>query len=291
MESSSRSVASSMMKVLTRSLHYKPLLPSKYPQVNVKDLELHPKKNKDRKQREPIIAQSSTETLFPSAELAKMYIEAGKPVPRRFRDRMTPERAREQFQEFQEKLESEEPHFTIGGNKVYFPQGRICLLRPNAKHTPYQAKFLVPKSMNRMDLRDYLWHIYGLRALNVTVQLQPAKWKRGPMDNGRYRGPQLKKMTVDMAEPFVWPDVDQASVERAESRRLSAMEIVDHNTAVGSDVKKPLTAHDGLYVEKVVPQKLIPHQVSRTARKEIREYKKLLGTKDNRQLLAQFLGL
>lgn len=61
-------------------------------------------------------------------------------------------------------IEQGKEHFKVGGNKVYFPKARIILLRPNAKHTPYQAKFIVPKSFNKLDLRDYLYHIYGLKS-------------------------------------------------------------------------------------------------------------------------------
>ena len=70
-----------------------------------------------------------------------------------------------------ESVAKGEPHFRVGNKQLFFPKARIILLRPNAKHTPYQAKFIVPKSFNKLDLRDYLFHLYGLRAMNVTTQL------------------------------------------------------------------------------------------------------------------------
>lgn len=290
MEFNSRTVVGSVFKNFTRSLRHKPLRPERYPKVNIEDVDLNPPKYGFRRQREPIIAQAPTKTLFPNVELAKQYIEAGKRIPNRFMSQMDSEKALEQFETFQQQLELEEPHFKIGGNKIYFPQGRICLLRPNAKHTPYQAKFLVPKSMNKMDLRDYLWNIYGLRALNVTVQLLPAKWARGAFDNARYRIPQLKKMTVDMVEPFIWPEVPKEKIEQVRAQRAGSEKIVQHNVASGSDLKKPLDVYDGMYAEKVVPQRFIPGQVKRQGSKVIKSFGKLASTKDDRQQLEKFLG-
>lgn len=103
-------------------------------------------------------------------------------------------------------IEQGKEHFKVGGNKVYFPKARIILLRPNAKHTPYQAKFIVPKSFNKLDLRDYLYHIYGLRAMNITTQLLHGKFNRMNLQTTRFREPQIKKMTIEMEEPFIWPE-------------------------------------------------------------------------------------
>lgn len=105
----------------------------------------------------------------------------------------------------QDGIASSREHFRVGSKSLYFPTARVVLLRPNAKHTPYQAKFIVPKSFNKLDLRDYLFHVYGLRALNVTTQLQHARYERDTPFAGRFRGPQIKKMTIDMESPFVWP--------------------------------------------------------------------------------------
>ncbi|EMG46608.1 MRP20 54S ribosomal protein L41 [Candida maltosa Xu316] len=291
MDIQSRSFVNTVFKTFTRSLRHKPLSPRRYPKVNVNDVDLNPTRYGFRKIRPPIIAQSPTETLFPSFELAKKYIEAGKRVPNRFTDKRTPEQAREEFESFQEKLALDEPHFTIGGKQIYFPYGRVCLLRSNAKHTPYQAKFLVPKAMNKMDLRDYLWHIYGLRALNITVQLQPGTWKRGPNDLGRYRAPQLKKMTVDMAEPFIWPEVPQATVDRIQNMHQTSRKVMEKNMAQGSNKNKPLEACDGIYKEKEVPSVFISQQFKREQRRSIDKYNKVVGAKKNRAALESFLGL
>ncbi|CAD1810254.1 Ribosomal protein L23 family protein [Candida parapsilosis] len=272
----------SYLRTFTRSVHHK-LPPAKYPKIKADTVELNPPKYGFRKVRPPILAQSPTTTLFPNSELAKLYVEHGKPIPNRFVSQTDSERARAQFEKFQQDLAMDEPHFTQGENKVYLPGGRICLLRPNAKHTPYQAKFLVPKSMNKMDLRDYLWNIYGLRALNITVQLQPAKWTRNISDLARHRVPQLKKMTIDMAEPFIWPEVPQKKIDDLKLQQQNSEEIVKHNMASGADKNKPLEAYDGLFEE--------PSKVERFIPKSAKRGKKFDELHQARSQVSNYLGL
>ncbi|CAI5757534.1 unnamed protein product [Candida verbasci] len=276
---------------LIRLLHYKQKV-NKYPVVNLSDVELTKPRFGFRRIRQPIIAQSKiTNTLFPNFELAKKYIEQGKRIPNRFMNQTTPEIAKENFEKFQESIALGEPHFKLGNNKVYFPQGRICLLRNNAKHTPYQAKFLVPKAMNKMDLRDYLWNIYGLRALNITVQLQPGTWKRGPWDLGRYRSPQLKKMTVDMADPFIWPEVPKSLVDSLEDQMKNGEKFVELNTAKGSDKDKPLENNDGMYKQDKLPNTYIPKNKKKMGKKMVKIFNNEMNKKSQMEQLNKYLNL
>lgn len=146
--------------------------------------------------------------------------------------------------------DAEVAHFRVGGDQRYFPKARVILLRPNAKHTPYQAKFIVPKSFNKMDLRDYLYHIYGLRALNVTTQLLPGRFVRAGT-TPRHRVSQLKKMTIDMEQPFIWPSANVSKDNDALSYIDYENEIGKYrnemSSRVGSDHFKPIKMFDGVY--------------------------------------------
>ncbi|CAK9438755.1 mitochondrial 54S ribosomal protein uL23m [Lodderomyces beijingensis] len=284
------SMISSISKVFARARHFRPRARD-YPKVNVKEVELNPRRYGFRKIRPPILAQSKTKTLFPNSELAKLYVEHGKRIPNRFMSQMDSGRARAYFEEFQQRIMMDEPHFTVGKKQIFLPQGRVCLLRNNAKHTPYQAKFLVPKSMNKMDLRDYLWHIYGLRALNVTVQLQPATWARGPNDHGRYRQPQLKKMTIDMAEPFVWPEVSKEQLDKFENQAHNSIEQMEDAYAVGSDKNKPNEIYDGMFKEDAVVKRFIPTQFKRTNTKATKQLQQSFNVQETRNRLARHLNL
>ncbi|CCF58500.1 hypothetical protein KAFR_0E03490 [Kazachstania africana CBS 2517] len=140
-------------------------------------------------------------------------------------------------------------HFRRGGVKLFFPKARVILLRPNAKHSPYQAKFIVPKSFNKLDLKDYLFHLYGLRALNVTTQLLHAKYHRLTPNSGRFRGPQIKKMTIDMEQPFIWPEEPkEGELDTWNGKFVEELEKFREETqiSVGSDVNKPMKAFDGV---------------------------------------------
>lgn len=179
-----------------------------------------------------------------------------------------------------EAIETDEPSFKVGAKSIYFPSARVCLLRPNAKHTPYQAKFIVPKSFNKLDLRDYLWHIYGLRVLNITSTLGPATFDRAlPAPyRTRFRSPQVKKMTVDLIDPFVWPSktpefkAEEELVEQVKDYRE------DKQSAVGSDVAKPSKAFGGILEPKPRAMNFIPkvlrRQMRNTKRRDIAERKK-----------------
>ena len=83
------------------------------------------------------------------------------------------------------------------------PDFTISLLH-SAHLPPTMARFLVPLNFNKYDLRDYLFHAYGVRALKIRsyVDQQPVTRNNA----GRIIRPQsLKRMTVDMDKPFVWP--------------------------------------------------------------------------------------
>lgn len=270
-----------------RTLHYK-ANSKRYPQVNIKDVSLEKKRFGFRKDREPLLSQSVTDTLFPSEVIREKYRAAGKPVPIKYRSR-SDEIARRNFDKYQDEVATGEAHFKVGNKEVYFPGARICLLRPNAKHTPYQAKFLVPMSFNKMDLRDYLWHVYGLRALNVTVQLLHGKFTRGPDDYARYRQPQFKKMTVDMAEPFVWPEVPASVVEEAQADFDNEYATVEARQGLGSDRNKPLTSFDGMYKQPELPDAFVSERLRKEGERRVQEVKAKQDIKNDRELAAKFL--
>lgn len=74
---------------------------------------------------------------------------------------------------------------------------------------------MVPLSLNKFDLRDYLLHLYGVRTLAVRSfikQLPITRVRKGSVRDvpGRrrlYRPRSLKRMTVELDRPFVWPAV------------------------------------------------------------------------------------
>lgn len=93
----------------------------------------------------------------------------------------------------------------FGKNPIYLPKFTITLLR-TPKLSPYHAKFQVPLYFSKLDLRDYLYNAYNVRALSIrsVVQQQPV---RDHVDAMRqfFRPESKKFMTIEMDKPFVWP--------------------------------------------------------------------------------------
>lgn len=90
------------------------------------------------------------------------------------------------------------------------PEFTIALIRTPFL-PPRYASFYVPLSFNKLDMRDYLQRLYGVDIIGVRSYIEQQKITRerpmGKYGYGRIRRPESKKrMTVEMAQPFVWPE-------------------------------------------------------------------------------------
>jgi ribosomal protein L23 len=114
-------------------------------------------------------------------------------------------------------------HFTRGQKEIFlylfltsspvpYPQlTRYC--RPSFTLTlirspflpPTYAKFLVPLNLNKLDIRDYLFHSYNVRVLRVRSFIEQQKVQTNNKGQ-KFRPKAVKKMCVEMDKPFVWPE-------------------------------------------------------------------------------------
>ena len=88
------------------------------------------------------------------------------------------------------------------------PNHVITFLRPKPNQPANHATFAVPLRFNKLDLRDYLFHVYNVRVTGVRSFINQVpkvdmtgrvpKWSRGT--------PQ-KMMIAVLVQPFKWPDV------------------------------------------------------------------------------------
>lgn len=92
---------------------------------------------------------------------------------------------------------------------LYSPNAHITLLR--SSYGPQFAKFRVPLFFSKLDLRDYLWHVYRVEIIAVRsyvkqqrVQAQSLPGK--PAIRRWHRPIAHKHMTVQLVRPFVWPE-------------------------------------------------------------------------------------
>lgn len=76
--------------------------------------------------------------------------------------------------------------------------------------SPRYAQFRVPLNLNKLDLKDYLKNVYDVDVVSIRsyVQQQPiTRIRRDGMSIGPWRRPKSeKRMTVELKEPFVWPE-------------------------------------------------------------------------------------
>ena len=65
--------------------------------------------------------------------------------------------------------------------------------------------------MNKLDMRDYMWHLYGVRALTVRSFVEQQRVRvldpDAEVPRRKWHRPQaIKKMTIEMDKPFSWPE-------------------------------------------------------------------------------------
>ncbi|KAI9794457.1 MAG: hypothetical protein M1816_005527 [Peltula sp. TS41687] len=100
---------------------------------------------------------------------------------------------------------------SFGRKAIYLPNFTLTFLR-----TPFQppqfASFVVPLTFNKFDLKDYLYHAYGVRVLHVRSYVQQQRVRQDrpgaqrPAPRRWYRPRSIKKMMVEMDKGFVWPE-------------------------------------------------------------------------------------
>jgi ribosomal protein L23 len=94
----------------------------------------------------------------------------------------------------------------LGKKKVYFPNIIFKIVRSNLP--PNQVAFRVPPHVNKLDVRDYLLHIYGVRVTDVRTALFHGKERLFISGSGRAsykRDPSWKKVIVTLEEEFHYP--------------------------------------------------------------------------------------
>jgi len=107
------------------------------------------------------------------------------------------------------KAAARSPAFRLGRKEIFLPSHVVTFVR-KTHLPPNEACFNVPLQWNKFDLRDYLWNLYGVEVTKVRsyVKEQPLTQRVG-LPNSWYR-PQAKKfMTVELAQPFQWPEVPE----------------------------------------------------------------------------------
>ncbi|ORY81337.1 hypothetical protein BCR37DRAFT_380145 [Protomyces lactucae-debilis] len=131
--------------------------------------------------------------------------------------------------------------FKLGSKKVYLPSTIFTLVRGSGRLPANQAMFHVPLKVNKFDVRDYLFNLYGLVTTSVKTMIQQSPLQRGT-NKQRARGLHFmkplqmtrpassKRVIVTMEQPFTYPEAYASAeslkpwnVEMSERMRQRAM--------------------------------------------------------------------
>ncbi|KAK4494193.1 hypothetical protein PRZ48_014491 [Zasmidium cellare] len=126
------------------------------------------------------------------------------------------------------------PVFRTGTKELYLPAANITFLRGR---DPHHARFQVPLWFSKMDIRDYLWHCYGVETLSTRsyVKLTPVRPLPGHTPRRWHRKKSRKFMTVELARPFVWPaEPEDLSEWNADSVQMASKEQSKFQDAQGT---------------------------------------------------------
>ncbi|KAL2070219.1 hypothetical protein VTL71DRAFT_13245 [Oculimacula yallundae] len=129
-------------------------------------------------------------------------------------------------------------HHRLGNKQIFLPNFTLTLLN-TPDQPPTFASFIVPLNINKLDLRDYLWHAYGVQVRGVRSYIQQQKVRQDKPGVTRvsprkwYRPRAIKKMLVEMEKPFVWPETpktfekwDKKTYDEAQKGQQSDAETV-----------------------------------------------------------------
>ncbi|EGD90130.1 hypothetical protein H112_02603 [Trichophyton rubrum D6] len=94
--------------------------------------------------------------------------------------------------------------------QIYLPDFVLTLIRTPFL-PPRYASFWVPLTFNKLDMKDYMKRVYNVDVIKVRSYVEQQKvtreLPRGRQGVGPMRRPMpKKKMTIEMTEPFVWPE-------------------------------------------------------------------------------------
>jgi large subunit ribosomal protein L23 len=112
------------------------------------------------------------------------------------------------------------------------PKFTIALKR--SRHlSPYHARFLVPLDFSKYDLRDYLYHAYNVKCFNIRSYVKQMAVRDTREQQRHFFRPDSKKyMTVEMEEPFVWPELPNLEPWGITERKKEEKEALSNNGVV-----------------------------------------------------------
>lgn len=99
---------------------------------------------------------------------------------------------------------------------------------------------MVPLNMNKLDLRDYLFHAYGVRVFSIRSfvklspirSVEPGSERDLPGKRRHWRPKNTKKMMVQLEKPFVWPEEPTAEEMKKDFDNERWQQMEEHRSRV-----------------------------------------------------------
>ncbi|KAL6708416.1 mitochondrial 54S ribosomal protein YmL41 [Coniothyrium glycines] len=126
----------------------------------------------------------------------------------------------------------------FGSNKIYLPKFTVALVRTHGL-SPYHARFLVPLDFSKYDLRDYLYHAYNVKCFNIRSFVKQMPVRDATHQQRHMFRPESKKyMTVEMEDPFVWPEVPKLTLWGKSEREKEVEDTVRENGVMDNNAQR-----------------------------------------------------
>ncbi|KAJ2805531.1 mitochondrial 54S ribosomal protein YmL41 [Coemansia guatemalensis] len=93
----------------------------------------------------------------------------------------------------------------FGNFRIYFPN-IVFKIIPDARLSKNQAAFRVPLNINKLDIKDYLTHIYNVTVTDVRTTVFPGKLVLNRRTGVKERQSRTKKAIVTIKEEFEYPE-------------------------------------------------------------------------------------
>jgi hypothetical protein len=116
--------------------------------------------------------------------------------------------------------------------KIYLPNLVFTMMRPHAHMPTDQILFRVPRNVNKIDIKNYLSAVYGVKALQVNTVIEPRRRVPHPNPEKFHKHPQqqpylwktiYKRAFVTLSEPFSFPAIpSQIQIERDQEKEREA---------------------------------------------------------------------
>ncbi|KAJ3227881.1 hypothetical protein HK099_008291 [Clydaea vesicula] len=95
--------------------------------------------------------------------------------------------------------------------QLYFPNINFVLVRSH--HPPHQAVFKCPKSLNKIDIKNYLEALYKVHVTDVRTLVYLGRLGQKDPFGKRERHASYKKAIVTMTEDFIFPPESTAATK------------------------------------------------------------------------------